>query len=256
MSRVPAVVEYSSRDISLATSVLKKGRFTPETYTQLVAVNKRLSELLVAQNKQAEKLSQVLTNDADWQALVTNTKKSANQLLLTVQQDILEPDSFQITQNEFTAIARQQQQDIAHLKQLTETRLSENLAKEIQTQQTNMYLIVSFVGIVVLLSLYFFLAAYRAISQNIQLINEATSLVAEGDLTQNLQVNSSDEFHEIAQAFNKMIESMRVLISSVQSLSHEVVEASNKVQHTTSDVEKILPVSSKKHILLPQLLVN
>ncbi len=240
VSRIPAVAEYSSRDLSLALKVLGKGRFTPETYTQLVAVNKRLSELSTAQNKQADKLSQVLADDAQWKLAADKAKNSTTLLLNTIQKDILDPDNFQINESEFAVIVRQQQQANAQLKQLASSELSHNLNQKVKTQKTNMYFILSFVSFIVLISLYFFLSAYKAISQNIQSIHKVTSSVAEGDLTQNLNVNSSDEFNEIAEAFNRMTENMRALISSVQSLSNEVVVASNKVQHTTIDVEQNL----------------
>ena len=240
VTRIPEVIEFSSRNITIANNILKSGRFTPESYTRLVAVNKRLSELLLLQNKQAQKLSEVLKDDSIWKSVVAKAKKATRRLVNTVEGDIIEPDNFAITVSEFSLIAKQQQKAMAQLQQLASAELTSSLQQKIESQETNMNLIIGFVSAVVLLSLYFFLSAYKAISQNIQSIHQITSRVAGGDLTQDLHVKGTDEFYEIAQAFNKMLESMRGLISSVQSLSHEVVAASNKVQHTTVIVEKNL----------------
>ena len=240
VSRIPDVIEFSSLNIQIAQQILKAKRFTPETYTQLVAVNKRLSELLLLQDKQAQKLTEVLSDGSEWLSAIKNVKKNTESLIKKVQLGLIEPDSFQISLSEFEAVAASQQKSILSLDKLSSRLLSESLYSKVEQQQNHMYFVVSFVSFVVLLSLYFFFSAYKAISRNIESIHHATTLIAGGDLTKDLAVKSQDEFNEIARAFNQMLFNMRELISGVQELSHEVVDASQKVQSATIDVEKNL----------------
>ncbi|RYV03180.1 hypothetical protein SOPP22_05385 [Shewanella sp. OPT22] len=237
VNRIPDVIEFSSLDIQVAKNILTAQRFTPETYTQLVAVNKRLSELLLLQDKQAQKLSEVLSHDSNWLSAAKKAKQSTQTLIERIQNSLIEPDSFQITLSEFNSLVRVQQKSILELDKLASDLLSQSLKSKVELQQNHMYFVVSFVSSVVLLSLYFFFSAYKAISQNIASIHKATTLVADGDLTADLAVQGKDEFNEIAGAFNQMLGNMRELISGVQELSHEVVDASQKVQTATMDVE-------------------
>ncbi|MBM7073656.1 methyl-accepting chemotaxis protein [Shewanella sp. 202IG2-18] len=237
INRIPDVIEFSSLDIQVAKNILTAQRFTPETYTQLVAVNKRLSELLLLQDKQAQKLSEVLSHNSNWLSAAKKAKQSTQTLIERIQNSLIEPDSFQITLSEFNSLVRVQQKSIFELDKLASDLLSQSLRSKVELQQNHMYFVVSFVSFVVLLSLYFFFSAYKAISQNIASIHKATTLVADGDLTADLAVQGKDEFNEIAGAFNQMLGNMRELISGVQELSHEVVDASQKVQTATMDVE-------------------
>lgn len=93
---------------------------------------------------------------------------------------------------------------------------------------------------VVIGSLYALLAIYKAIVFNVYQIESVASQVSNGNLSHNIQIDGKDEFSQIALAFNSMLISMRTLIREVQVLSHDVVQASSKMQEITNKVEGTL----------------
>ncbi|MCL1076761.1 methyl-accepting chemotaxis protein [Parashewanella spongiae] len=240
LTKLPIVTDFSSRVSAQALQILKTGNFTPQSYTYLVAVTKRLDELNQTLNKSTKRLYEFYEDYSEWMNAVKVLQTSTQSLIHSVNQKILEPDEFAISSNEFSQNVSKQQRALSRLQQST-SDLVENIQKvKVEQQESNMlYLALSILS-VVMVSLYFFFSAFKAISQNVQLINQMTSNVANGDLSQNLMINSNDEFNEIANAFNQMLASIRHLISEVQKLSQDVVTASEQVQQVTADVEQNL----------------
>ncbi|MBE8167326.1 MAG: methyl-accepting chemotaxis protein [Shewanella sp.] len=240
LTKLPIVNDFSSRVSAQAQQILKAGSFTPDSYTYLVAVSKRLAELNGTLNKSTKRLQEFYGENSEWVNAVKALQNSTQSLLDSVSQKIIEPDEFTINSSEFSQNISKQQRALSRLQQNTSDLVERIQKQKVMQQESNMLYLVLFVLAVVMLSLYFFLSAFKAISENVQIINKMTSNVANGDLSQNLVINSKDEFNEIANAFNQMLGSMRNLISEVQQLSQDVVMASEQVQQITEKVEQNL----------------
>ncbi|WP_133406365.1 methyl-accepting chemotaxis protein [Parashewanella tropica] len=240
------VSEFSSRSSTQALKILETGRFTPQTYTQLVATNNRLKELLILFKKSADRVEEYYSDQASWQQSVRSVEINTEKLIDTINQKIIEPDSFEISLAQFSKSSRNQQQVLTRLTDETKQLLEIQLSSKLQSQQQQMYWVVAMILSVIAISFYFFFSAYCAISQNVSVIKSMTEQMACGDLSKDIKIDAKDEFYQIALSFNKMLASIRTLIHDVQRLSDNVVSASHEVKSETSSVEFSLNSQQQK----------
>ncbi|RLV59840.1 methyl-accepting chemotaxis protein [Parashewanella curva] len=246
LSKQLVVSEFSSRSSTQALSILKEGRFTPQSYTQLVATNNRLKELLLIFKKSANRVEEYYADDATWQQSVRSVESNTEKLINTINKKIVEPDSFETSLAQFSQLSSNQQQVLAHLTNETKQLLEIKLSSKLQSQQQQMYWVVAVILGVIAISFYFFFSAYCAISQNVSVIKSMTEQMARGDLSEDIAIDAKDEFYQIALSFNKMLASIRTLIHDVQQLSDNVVLASHEVKSETSSVEFSLNSQQQK----------
>jgi methyl-accepting chemotaxis protein len=94
---------------------------------------------------------------------------------------------------------------------------------------------VAVIIIVSLIIIYLFSAFYRSVRNNIDLIEWMTKQAAKGDLTARMNINTKDEFAQIAASFNSLIESFRSIISVNQQLVEEVSASSEELTAITEE---------------------
>ncbi len=248
LQRLPSVYDYTSRVDAMAKRVLENEGFTPQTYTQLVALNKRLSELLALSEKTANRLFS-LDTQRDYQNIanqVTQFHKQVQAFTRLVDGQIIEPDSLAINLSQFSSQSAQVVSSIKNTEANIGLLLEQTLIEKLKNQNQAMMLLICIVALVIILSVYFLIAIYKAIALNVSAIEAATANMAAGDLSQHLKVAGDDEFSVIATAFNEMQQSIKALITEVRNLSNEVVEASTEVQEVTQSVEQSLSAQQQE----------
>jgi methyl-accepting chemotaxis protein len=242
LNRISALSDYSSRVSHTAIQVLTNDGFSPESYTQLVALNIRLSELL--QNSQKTLLR--LTNQANSEAVspfvnsVEMLHKNVEKFINEIDANMINPDNFGISLDAFTNEANALSLSINAILTKNHHTLETLLNEREDAQSRTMFWLIVIIITVVIGSLYALLAIYKAIIANVRQIESIASQVSNGDLSQNIRIDGEDEFSQIALAFNNMLVSIRSLISEVQVLSTDVVQASSKMQQVTDSVEHTL----------------
>ncbi|MGP4071788.1 methyl-accepting chemotaxis protein [Piscibacillus sp. B03] len=115
------------------------------------------------------------------------------------------------------------------------------LATELRNQTLTTTIIISAIAIVIgTLAVIFFV---RYITKRLRAVRDGLSSVANGDLTQPVDVNSKDELGELAESYNQMVENMRNLISNVIETSEQVAASSEELSanadETTTASEQI-----------------
>ncbi|WP_084632574.1 methyl-accepting chemotaxis protein [Shewanella waksmanii] len=240
VKQYPLLRDYQSRLASTVVDILQNG-FNPTNYTQVVALNNRTLELLTLSQKTVQRLSQLqvagLSSLLDELTLMQQQTASLSNL---VEQQIINPDSPQVTLSSFASqnrvVATQQQAAL----QLVAEQLSSNLAERVVEQKGMMWLLLVMLALVVTTSVYFLWTFYYAIANNVSQIKTAMAAMAEGNLTEPVTVAGRDEFAAIATAFNTMQASVKALITEVKLLSEEVLDASNAVNNVTDEVADTL----------------
>lgn len=95
------------------------------------------------------------------------------------------------------------------------------------------------------------------ISKNVKKINKLSLSMAEGDLTQELQIKSSDEFGEMAKNFNYMTNNLRHMVREVADNTNNVLATSEELdasaeqtsiaaEHITNVVQSVADGSSSQ----------
>ncbi|UCZ52166.1 methyl-accepting chemotaxis protein [Bacillus shivajii] len=118
--------------------------------------------------------------------------------------------------------------------------LEERLMQE-SNQLLLVILIVSIIGIVLAIIITFFIS--QSITKPIITLKEQVNKVAEGDLTVRVNSKSKDEIGVLSNHFNRMVENMKELISSVEGSVSEVSQASQSLsalsEETTASSEEV-----------------
>jgi methyl-accepting chemotaxis protein len=82
------------------------------------------------------------------------------------------------------------------------------------------------------------LAVARGIARRVGAVAAAVARVADGDLTQTLQVDSADEVGLLAGSVNQMMERMKTVIVQVHNSSHEVAAAADEYRSVSLRVHQ------------------
>ncbi|WP_394203627.1 methyl-accepting chemotaxis protein [Shewanella waksmanii] len=240
VKQYPQLLDYQSRLAATAQDILRNG-FNPQNYTDIVALNNRTLELLLLSQKTVQRLLdlQIATMQADLDALV-DMQQRTQQFIVQIEQQIINPDSPQISLNAFQV----QQRTINNIQQQAwqqvGIQLSENLTDRVAQQSQVMGLLLVILLLVVTASVYFLLSFYSAIAAHVAKIKVAMAAMAQGDLSASLPVEGRDEFAVIADAFNTMQTSVKTLIAEVKLLSSEVLDASHAMNNVTDEVAETL----------------
>lgn len=227
---LPALTEYLSRTKELTATIIENNGFTAESYTLLVALDKRLDELQMQLSKTNEQLIRV---DDE----LTQTYKNSIKAFLTtidsyqssLRDNVIVPDNiqWQLSQAQNAALS---------LQQLAHTLLSQStefLNDKLQMNRANSLWLLLFLGAVLIgaaLSTAFLLVViYLSIKHNVSAINQASSRLEQGNFTQNIIVNSKDELGDVAAKFNQMQQQIHQLFTQFNGDVKQLELAANNI---------------------------
>ncbi len=103
-------------------------------------------------------------------------------------------------------------------------------------QRIDLFMILT--SAVVVIILYLFFGFYLAVKNMVNVLERITLRVAEGDLTQQVRLNTRDEIRTIGEAFNKMVSSFRTMISANKVISEEVATTSEELSQIADETAK------------------
>lgn len=250
--RLSSVTDFSARVTAVSNQVLRNDGFTQASYTQLVAFNNRLAELLKGSEKTLSRLGEQNSNEAISLLIseITNLHLSVGQFVALVNTQLINPDDLGINLSSFMQQAEGLNRQTAQVEQQVHQVIFELLEAREKNKMLTMFWLVMIVVIVVIGSLYSLLVIYKAIATNVHEIEVIAHRVAQGDLSHDLNNKSGgsggDEFSKIASAFNVMLGSIRTLIAEVQTLSEQVVLATGTMEEVTQSVETTLEAQQQE----------
>ncbi|MDY6863557.1 MAG: methyl-accepting chemotaxis protein [Thermodesulfobacteriota bacterium] len=107
--------------------------------------------------------------------------------------------------------------------------------------------VVAFIGILIGMLLGSIISNY--ILKNIANLVTATKTIGDGDLTQEVTINSRDEIGELAQSFNQMLASLREMITQFRKSSDDIISASKTLssfaQGINTTTEEVASISTR-----------
>lgn len=123
--------------------------------------------------------------------------------------------------------------------------INENEAQKLMEQNQNTYKIVLTISIlilagVILFSIVISVILTRLIVKPIKAINKEIADIAdgEGDLTKELTIKTNDELGELAQSFNRMVKSLRILIQRVVQSMDEVAASAEQLNASSDQTSQ------------------
>ena len=105
---------------------------------------------------------------------------------------------------------------------------------------------------ILILSLLVLIALTKTIKNSVTTITSTAKKAADGDLSQNIELETADEFGEIANYFNEMLDATRSVLLRMQGTAEEVAQSSDRLtenaeqsaQATQSVAEAVTNVSA------------
>jgi len=235
---LPALTEYLFRTGDLTTSIIENNGFTAQSYTLLVALDKRLDELQMQLNKANEQLLRV-DNDLS-QSYKNNIKEflgAIDSYQVALRANVIDPDNIQWQLNQAqSAISLSQELSKALFKQSTDL-----LANKLQTGRSNsiwaqLLLSTVLVGAAIITA-FLLVVIYLSIKQNVEAINKASSRLEQGDFTQDIVFNSKDELGDVADKFNQMQRKIRQLLTQFNQDVEQLELAANNINQLSGNME-------------------
>lgn len=179
-------------------------------------------------------------NDAKIQAALTSvaaqSTKGTEQYLKVLEQQLLQATVIQIKPADYFAVATQAIDANYALYDAGANLLAEVLAerKAVLAQKRNIALVMAI--FVVCLIVYLLQAFYLAVRQTVGELQQASLVMAEGDLTSRVQVATRDELAEIADGFNRMAASIHKIVCTVHRTEEQLAVASERLSAAGGDM--------------------
>ncbi|WP_448245579.1 methyl-accepting chemotaxis protein [Thalassotalea agariperforans] len=237
VNRLPALVEFLGRTRDLTNKIIANGGFNAQSYTLLVALDKRLDELKIQVSKSTEQLFKVNKTLAEQ---LTPEVEAFFSSLTTYQQNlrnqVIEPDDILWHQ---TQAIQQVSQPIDLLEQLTNNigkNLSEQLLLSKQASQQSLWLLGTIVAFALVLISLCLIAIYRSIKINVETIKGAATRLGNGDFSQALLINTKDELGDIALSFSQMQTKIDQLLQALTGDVIKLREDTWHIQRLTEDM--------------------
>lgn len=127
--------------------------------------------------------------------------------------------------------ALQELDNLATLSNNTTSQIQQQVADTVSSGTTRLFLIL-LIAIGVAIPVAFF--TVRAITVPLHKVNNMLKVLASGDLTRKLDDSSNDEFGELANNCNHLIDSLKELISAISSRATQLAAASEETSTVTA----------------------
>jgi methyl-accepting chemotaxis protein len=219
--KLPELIEALAKTRGSMAAALADGTISVE---EQIKVATNLGQIQQPLKLAIEKLPKIMLDEThkkafdeaflEIQALITELSKLTNQQL--------NAQSTLMKSSEFFAKASIPINKAYHLLNLTRQDLENALiAREARLTQQRHIIIVVIILFTALVALIFY-SITRGILQNVAQIKIYTQRLSEGDLSQLIQCESTDELGQITHSFNLVVQSLQQIINTVQVNSQRV----------------------------------
>ena len=152
------------------------------------------------------------------------------------------------TAKAFSALIDAMDEDAESCRQGTAEALDEGEA----AYQTVIKMAIGASVAILIISILVLVALTKTINSSVETITTTAKKAADGDLSRNIELESADEFGEIANYFNEMLDATRSVLLRMQGTAEEVASSSDKLtenaeqsaQATQSVAEAVTNVSA------------
>ena len=232
---LPALNEYIARTWELTALIINDGGFNAESYTLLVALDKRIDELQVQLFKANEQLLRVdKTLEQSYKNNITDFLTAIDDYQTSLRANVIDPDTIQWQVN-------QAKSSVSSAQQLGKTLLSRSiklLADKLQASQTSSLRVLILLGTMLIsaaiMAAFLLVVIYLSIKQSVDAINQASSRLEQGDFTQVIVSNAKDELGDVADKFNQMQHKIHQLLTQFNQDAEQLELAANHINQLSS----------------------
>jgi methyl-accepting chemotaxis protein len=235
---LPALTEYLFRTGELTENVIENSGFTAQSYTLLVALDKRLDELQMQLSKANKQLVRVDDNlSQSYKSNLNDFLAAIDSYQIALHANVIDPDNIQWQ-------LKQAQSAISSSQKLSKTLFDQStllLADKLQAGRSSSIEAQLFLSIVLIsaavITASLLVVIYISIKQYVEAINQASSRLEQGDFTQDIIFNSKDELGDVAEKFNQMQRKIRQLLTQFNQDVKQLELAANDINQLSGTME-------------------
>lgn len=230
------------KDLELKGSELEKDI---EALNQALNDNKELANIKDDWNQIQQELDKIQTNLDQMAAKESYDKaiSSTDLLKKTIEAEFIEKDQISIESKPYFDLATSSINNVYAFLNEASLFLKDKANQELMKAEFNIKLVSSLGIIAGLIVIYLFVGLYLSIKGTVSKISNVASTVATGNLRTRIELETSDETIEIANALNQGINSFHELSSQGQVMAKNLNESADALQsvteHTTESDQKI-----------------
>jgi methyl-accepting chemotaxis protein len=236
--RIPALLEYLKRLQTISKQIISDG-FDAESYTLIVALDKRIDELQLQLAKTSNQLKRVASGELKTfipKYTELNSQLDEYQQILHLQ--MIDPDDISLRQNQATELANNAYQLTETLLRTSEKSLSARIHHLNDRSVQALWILAMVLIFVILLISYLLMGIYYSLIKNVNAVNQASKNLGNGDFSQQLTVESSDELGDIAKNFSQMQKKIHELLSAFGGDINKLRDSANNIHQLTDDMEQ------------------
>jgi len=240
VEELPLLIEISGKSRGMGAGIAAKGSFDSDSfiglsnyYKQLSIIQQKISHSFASASKKHKSLTSVASTHRKLEQKLT-------EFLNTTNTKMLEPDSILISSDEYFSQGNQVIDLALALYEHTYRELNLSLKQRESDIIFEVWINILSSCFLILGAIYLFASFYKNMLDSISRIEKCVNQVAEGDLTADVQIQSSDEMKNIGTQINRMVENTKSLVTKVHSTTDDLANtASNNCQSATSTNERI-----------------
>jgi methyl-accepting chemotaxis protein len=236
--RLPALLEYVGRTRDLTLAIIANDGFDAQTYTSLVALDKRIDELQLQQAKTIEQLKRVApTLFSSYLAQHEAMVKTLDNFQLSLRDNVINPDDILWQERQAQQLAGEQYHQLQALLESANSLLVLRIeALQAKSKQSLLTLTIGLLLIMLAIS-YLLVGIYQSFSQNVKSINMAAERLGNGDFSQIITIQAQDELGDIARNFNLMQDKIHSLLINVEKDVTTLKDAAENINQLTDAME-------------------
>jgi len=236
--RIPALLEYLKRMEAISAQIIANG-FDAENYTSVVALDERLDELQVQLDKTTLQLKRVADDELSSflpKYVEFNQKLDAYQQAL--HQQMIDPDDISLSQIQATQLANSVYQLAESLLKTSDSLILARIYTLTDKSEQTLWILAIVLVLVILIISYLLMGIYYSLIQNVNVINKAAEYLGDGNFSETLRVNSSDELGDIAKGFCQMQQKIHQLLTVFSDDISTLRDSANNIHQLTDHMEQ------------------
>ncbi|QAA31582.1 diguanylate cyclase domain-containing protein [Clostridium manihotivorum] len=206
INTLPNIIEQMGQARAIGARAAARENLTSYDSENLEYITKEIRQRLKETEKSMKVISNNLNDKKQLEQSYEGAIKAVDDLIFTLNSEFSYKKDITIGPDEFFSYATGKIDEVKKLPSVEASILSKESERRIRDLAFSRNLItVSILGILASI-IYLFLGFYKSILDSILSIKGVTAKIAEGDLSERIQLNCEDEVKEIGDSVNKMLD--------------------------------------------------
>lgn len=165
--------------------------------------------------------------------------ESVNGFLEMLNTKLITGNSVDITPDEYSSAASQAITSSYELYDAESIVMDDLLQERVKSYSVKKAITLTVALVVILLLVYLFIAFYIAIKRTVATLGSSANLLANGDLTVHVDLETRDELKQVGTSFNVMVESFRKTVSYTKQLAEQVAVSAKDLSFIAEESSQV-----------------